>query len=112
MIKKNEKEEINNQFHLLSNPENLTQEENNPFKRKRAAENQVIEENSIQKFNHFSKEHVTSIQNLNKNTLEFLELEVNDARERVKNISILEFDINRFNSLTNTTGSKKIRCII
>ena len=99
MIKQNDKREMITPLNIITKDELLNSEDQNPFKRKPTAENQVIEEGQIPNLK------LTSIDNIQKTSLEFMELEVNEARERIKNISILEFDCQKFKNLAESSGS-------
>lgn len=78
-----------------ASPRKSAPEDNNPFRRKHVAENQVIETDSAP----FPDKPANRV------SLEYLELEVNDARQRVRDIAIVEFDADRFTGLAGSTGS-------
>ena len=92
MIKQNDQKRKQGTPPLSQSPVQDIKSGSNPFKRKPKAENQVIEQTPT---------------SFKKTSLEFIELQVQETRERVKDISILEFDEGRFRTMCESSHSKR-----
>jgi hypothetical protein len=108
MIKKNDKKKSPHKKTHNNSQTQLPSTDSNPFKRKPKAENQIIESDQVITMCPLSQSPDAPPLGICKSSLEFIELQVNETRERVKNITILEFEDSASTKMNESSGSSFI----